>query len=353
MLKLSCFWGPGLQVKKKMTKEQFVKNNRGINDSRDLPKEYLEGIFDAIEKEEIRMKGQSRVRATQNDLKDVHKRTEIFAKEMRMKAENATEAMKSAEGSNAEFLMAQHKDVEHVRPMFKLAWQPLLAALTRSLNDASDPQLITMVLEGLLGCIHVACVFTMDLERRTFVQSLAKFTNLATNLTELKHKQVESIRALLQCALDEGNFLEDSWKDVLSCVSQLELVLGLSAGDKRHRRGPADTLSETAAQHLTVAVDKIFTRSKDLNGEAIVEFVRYLCVMSMDELQLQPPRMYSLSKLVEIAYYNMERIRLQWSHIWVVMGDHFNKVLDMASVAHLFCVACSSLSCMETNNKAE
>ena len=29
------------QVKKKMTKEEFVRNNRGINDSEDLPSEYL------------------------------------------------------------------------------------------------------------------------------------------------------------------------------------------------------------------------------------------------------------------------------------------------------------------------
>ena len=36
--------------------------------------------------------------------------------------------------------------------------------------------------------------------------------------------------------------------------------------------------------------------------------------------------MYSLSKIVEIAYYNMQRIRLEWSHIWAVMGEHFNKV---------------------------
>lgn len=41
--------------------------------------------------------------------------------------------------------------------------------------------------------------------------------------------------------------------------------------------------------------------------------------------------MYSLSKLVEIAYYNMERVRLEWAHIWAVMGEHFNKVGCMAN----------------------
>ena len=47
----------------------------------------------------------------------------------------------------------------------------------------------------------------------------------------------------------------------------------------------------------------------------------------MDELASPThPRMFSLQKIVEISYYNMGRIRLQWSRIWEVIGDHFNKV---------------------------
>lgn len=47
----------------------------------------------------------------------------------------------------------------------------------------------------------------------------------------------------------------------------------------------------------------------------------------MDELaSTHQPRMFSLQKIVEISYYNMNRIRLQWSRIWQVIGDHFNKV---------------------------
>ena len=60
---------------------------------------------------------------------------------------------------------------------------------------------------------------------------------------------------------------------------------------------------------------------------AIVEFVRALCVISMEELSHPShARMFSLQKIVEISYYNMGRIRLQWSRIWQVIGEHFNKV---------------------------
>ena len=39
-----------------MTKEQYIKMNRGINDSKDLPEEYLSSIYDAIAGNEIKMK---------------------------------------------------------------------------------------------------------------------------------------------------------------------------------------------------------------------------------------------------------------------------------------------------------
>ena len=58
-----------------------------------------------------------------------------------------------------------------------------------------------------------------------------------------------------------------------------------------------------------------------------MDFVRALCTVSLDELaNLVRPRMFSLQKIVEISYYNMGRIRLQWSRIWEVIGEHFNKV---------------------------
>jgi brefeldin A-inhibited guanine nucleotide-exchange protein len=43
-------------VKHRMTKQDFTRNNRGINDGADLPEEFLSTIFDEIVNNEIRMK---------------------------------------------------------------------------------------------------------------------------------------------------------------------------------------------------------------------------------------------------------------------------------------------------------
>ena len=42
------------QIKDKMKKEEFVRNNRGINDGADLPTELLEAVFDDIQAQEIK-----------------------------------------------------------------------------------------------------------------------------------------------------------------------------------------------------------------------------------------------------------------------------------------------------------
>lgn len=49
-------------------------------------------------------------------------------------------------------------------------------------------------------------------------------------------------------------------------------------------------------------MNKIFTRSQRLNSEAIVDFVKALCKVSMEELRsTSDPRVFSLTKIVEIA----------------------------------------------------
>lgn len=44
------------QVKNKMIKEQYIKMNRGINDSKDLLEEYFLSIYEEIEGKKIVMK---------------------------------------------------------------------------------------------------------------------------------------------------------------------------------------------------------------------------------------------------------------------------------------------------------
>jgi len=243
-------------------------------------------------------------------------------------AGNVEDQIKSVENSNAVYLTATRLDL--VRPMFQVSWQAVLASLTRPLQESHDLHVIQLCLEGLQHAIHIACNFAME-EATTFVESLAKFT-LLSNLQEIKPRNIEAIKCLLTVGATEGNYLGDAWKEVLRCVSHLDVAQVLGASFEPGRKRLPDILSETASQALIVSADKIFESSRLLNGDAIVCFVRWLCQVSLEELKQSPPREYCLKKMVDVAHYNMERIRLEWSHIWAIMGDYFNKVGCMANV---------------------
>ena len=46
---------PQIQDIKRMTKDQFIRNNRGINNNQDIPREYLEALYDEIKMKQIKM----------------------------------------------------------------------------------------------------------------------------------------------------------------------------------------------------------------------------------------------------------------------------------------------------------
>jgi brefeldin A-inhibited guanine nucleotide-exchange protein len=55
----------------------------------------------------------------------------------------------------------------------------------------------------------------------------------------MRPKNVEAIKTLLDIAISDGNNLKSSWREVLTCLSQLERMQLISAGmdvPELHRR---------------------------------------------------------------------------------------------------------------------
>lgn len=218
-----------------------------------------------------------------------------------------------------------------------------LAGISGPLQATDSLETVELCLDGFKYAIRIAAFFDMELERNAFVTTLAKFTFL-NNLGEMKAKNMEAIKALLDVALSEGNYLKGSWRDVLMCVSQLEhmQLIGSSGpdGGKGRSKRPAEELAnESRSTHITVSADMVFSLSHQLSGSAIVNFVQALSDVSWEEIQSsglsETPRLFSIRKLVEICYYNMNRIRLEWVNIWSILGEHFNQVRPPFCLRHI------------------
>lgn len=150
--------------------------------------------------------------------------------EMEALSSTARQLMESVSHVHSPFTSATHS--EHVRPMFKVAWTPFLASFSVGLQDCDDLEVSTLCLDGIRCAIRIACIFHMALERDAFIQALARFTLLTANspITEIKTKNIDTIKTLITVAHTDGNYLGHSWLDILKCISQLELAQLIGTG---------------------------------------------------------------------------------------------------------------------------
>lgn len=386
---------------KRMTPEDFIKNNRGINDGADLPSEYLIAIYDEIASDEIvltseRERAEDRGIQTSTPAAGLAARTGQVVMNLGrdLKAEKrAAEADKMASRTELLFrtlVRAQRKSsvrdtspsyitassIRHVSLMLNDSWMSFLSALSSQMQDAQNLDLIQQCLEGLRIAIRITCRFDLDTARQAFVNALARFTNLG-NLKEMQAKNLQALKVLIDVALQEGNALKGAWREILTCISQLDRLQLLSNGVdessapdvtrastptppslREHRasrqsnhavRRPrprsahsfqSEVAEETRSTSMVRDVDAIFSNTARLSSTGIIDFVQALTDVSWQEIQSSgssdAPRMYSLQKLVEISYYNMTRVRIEWSRIWDILGEHFNQVGCHHNIAVVF-----------------
>uniref|UniRef100_A0A7S1PDF6 SEC7 domain-containing protein n=1 Tax=Vitrella brassicaformis TaxID=1169539 RepID=A0A7S1PDF6_9ALVE len=364
-----------IRPENKMTKEDFIRNNRGINDSQDLPKEYLETLYDRVVSEEWLLPEDQGAKARMESMTAAgRKKFELFLRETRGIVTRSTELIKKKEKKKeSPYIVATAETVEYVRFLFEVACWPLLATFSVLLETQDDSLTVEGCLEGFKHCVRIASRFDMPVELESFVSSLAKFTYLTT-LKEIKGKNIECIKTLLSIGLADGNNLGHSWLPLLQCISQLERLQQkkgkedflffssqspTSAGSHSQAQIPSrfthqlhqgHTSNTTAASYNilftgddaqaveqmnaenvmaqidTSAIERLFSRSVLLSSGEIVQFVTQLCAVSIEELSNEQPRIFALQKLVEVASGNMNRIRWVWNRIWTVLRVHFAEV---------------------------
>lgn len=378
------------KIAKRMSKEEFIKNNRGINDNADLPDEYLLGIFDDIASNEIVLTSEREAAAAAGTLpaqpsglaaglgqafsnvgRDLQREAYVQqSEEIALRSEQLFKSLFKKERRNAtqagtKFIPAT--SVKHVGPMFDVTWMSFFSALSSQIQKAHNIEVNKLCLEGMKLATKIACLFDLSTPREAFMSALKNTTNL-NNPQDILAKNIEALKVILELGQTEGNVLRESWKDVLMCISQLDRLQLISGGvdenaipdvskarfmppprsetsesrsstqSRRPRQRSTTSMHgvssaialESRSDEVIRSVDRIFSNTANLSGEAMVFFAKALTEVSWDEIKVSgsndSPRTYSLQKIVEISYYNMNRVRFEWTAIWAVLGDHFNLV---------------------------
>jgi brefeldin A-inhibited guanine nucleotide-exchange protein len=415
------------QIKNRMDKPAFLKNNRGIDDNADLPDEYLGAIYDEIQNNEIIMEEEHAGQLAQlaigwgaGDFNE-SKRMELYRKEIAHIQKKSQILMSSASEKKDMTPFRLATQPELARPMFAMASWPLMATFSLLFEAAeddadesvevkrstNDPKMDDLCLQGFAAAIRVASIFRLETERDAFVTSLSKLTGLS-HIGEIRPKNVKAIKTLIALSNSLGEYLESSWKQILKVISHMERLQLIgnkadvpmtaprrsmevrksieanagAAGQPSLFGYPRASISdiniskpspaleklivEFSSQSSVVAVDRIFTNTVSLSAAAIIHFFKAVCYVSLEEVGIDPNvvasvsaisptqaspshqlstqqqqttsqvlasarldgpiRMYLLQKIVEIAYYNMHRIRFEWAQIWKILQPHFNTI---------------------------
>jgi brefeldin A-inhibited guanine nucleotide-exchange protein len=276
------------RIKHRMTLSDFLRNNRGINDNSDLPDEFLAAIFEDIAKNEIVLEEERTVKelermtavgVSSNAREMERQRRELFKRETKHIEKKSQSLMRRKDKTMVPFKSATH--VDHARPMFELLWGPALAVFSVIFEECVaddyplmedrklplDPpmgetniQILDLCLMGFNHSIKIAAMFRIETERDAFVSSLGRLTSLS-DVSMMKAKNVAAAKTLIMIGHALGNFLEDSWRHVLKCISEMDkwqlISEGSQIGDVHEPPVPDSKGGHGAKALLSKAVDDV------------------------------------------------------------------------------------------------
>lgn len=273
---------PAIKAERRMTKEGFIRNNKGICDGESLPDEFLNDIFDRIKAFPISLKEDDEARAkntkdktkipksTDNGLfynyDHMDKIRESDYKKERDEILRNTEYILRLKKKNifsslyheGEFVSTAESGLknEYVIPMFDVAWGPSLAVYSTVLESAngtmgsllsiaSDREIeaaaenaasaTEICLSGFRLAIRIAGLCGNNTARSAFMHALSNFSLLGTGRL-IEHRHMRCVETLLDLGRYDGELLGSSWEYVFKTLSEVSRLNMLFEMTTKHSR---------------------------------------------------------------------------------------------------------------------
>ncbi|CAO2820443.1 unnamed protein product [Amaranthus hypochondriacus] len=194
------------QVKRKMTEEDFIRNNRRINGGNDLPRELLSGLYHSICENEIRIspeQGSGPCELRQSHWIDLMHKTQ----------------------NTAPYIVAACKPYLD-DDMFAIISGPTVAAISVVFDHAEEEDAYQLCIDGFLAAAKIAAYFHLDSVLDDVVSSLCKFTTLLNPSyyedflfaysTDTRARMATS--AVFTIANSYGDCIRTGWQNIINCI---------------------------------------------------------------------------------------------------------------------------------------
>ncbi|KAI5558861.1 hypothetical protein BDE02_17G070100 [Populus trichocarpa] len=197
------------QVKKKMTEEDFIRNNRRINGGNDLPREFLSELYHSICKNEIRTTPEQGFGIPE------------------MTPSRWIDLMHKSKKTAPFILSDSRADLDH--DMFAIMSGPTVDAISVVFDHAELEDIYQTCIDGYLALAKIsACHHLVDVLDAVVV-SLCKFTTLLnpSSVEESVLAFGDDARAMMATvtvftiANRYGDYIRTGWRNILDCVLRL------------------------------------------------------------------------------------------------------------------------------------
>ncbi|KAL6562493.1 hypothetical protein OROGR_003500 [Orobanche gracilis] len=370
-----------VQVKKKMTEEDFIRNNRHINGGNDLPREFLSELYYSICKNEIRTT------------------PEQGAGFAEMTPSRWIDLMHKSKKTSPYIISDSRAYLDH--DMFAIMSGPTIAAISVVFDHAEYEDVYQTCIDGFLAVAKISACHHLEDVLDDLVVSLCKFTTL-TNPSSVEEpvlafgddaKARMATVTVFTIANRYGDFIRTGWRNILDCILRLH-KLGLlparvasdaaedlemlsdptghgkpltnslssahmqSIGTPRRSSGlmgrfsqllsldteeprSQPTEQQLAAHQRTLQtiqkchIDSIFTESKFLQADSLLQLARAL-IWAAGRPQKgnaspedEDTAVFCLELLIAITLNNRDRIGLLWQGVY----EHIASIVQSTVVA--------------------
>ncbi|KAI0501235.1 hypothetical protein KFK09_016178 [Dendrobium nobile] len=206
-----------MQVKKKMTEEDFIRNNRHINGGNDLPREFLSELYHSICKNEIRITPDPGFGVPE------------------MSPSRWTDLMRKSKVTSPYVVYDSRPYLD--RDMLAIMSGPSIAALSVVFDHAQNEDVLLTCVDGFLAMGKISAYYHLGDVLDDLVVSLCKFTNLLNSsmfdepITAFGDdtKARLTTETVFNIANNYGDHIRTGWRNIVDCILRLHKVGLLSA----------------------------------------------------------------------------------------------------------------------------
>ncbi|XP_019455801.1 PREDICTED: ARF guanine-nucleotide exchange factor GNOM-like isoform X1 [Lupinus angustifolius] len=202
------------QVKKKMTEEDFIRNNRRINGGNDLPRDYLSELYHSICKNEIRT-----TREQGSGFPEMTSSKWIYLLHMSK--------------ISVPFIVSDSRAYLDY-DMFAMLSGPTIAAISVVFDNAENEEVYQTCMDGFLAVAKISAHYRLENVLDDLVVSLCKFITILDPLSVEESilafaddtKARMTTETIFTIANMHGDYIRTGWRNILDCILRLH-KLGL------------------------------------------------------------------------------------------------------------------------------